>query len=81
DWGIALAWARTEQESVLSFLSYSDFGLGGTNVEGPIIAASWRPLRPLVLEATHHIVSPARALPGRNPNTLHRLQVDARVSF
>ena len=81
DWGIALAWARTEQESVLSFLSYSDFGLGGTNVEGPIIAASWRPLRPLVLELTDHIVTPARAVPGRNSNTLHRLQVDARVSF
>jgi len=80
-WAFALAWARLEQEAVLSMLSYSDLGKGGTNVQGPIIAISWRPVASVTLSAKDHIMSLIRKVPGANANTLHRIQVDARVSF
>ncbi len=81
DWAAGLAWARVEQEAVLSMLSYSDLGRGGTNVEGPIVAVSWRPARAITLQAKDHIMTPVREVPGLNARVLHRLQLDARVSF
>ncbi|TFH66465.1 MAG: hypothetical protein E4G90_03395 [Gemmatimonadales bacterium] len=80
-WALAMAWARVEQEAVLSMLSYSDLGKGGTNVQGPMLAVSWRPAASVTLSAKDHIMSHIRKVPGANANTLHRIQVDARVSF
>jgi len=80
-WAVALAWARLEQEAVLSMLSYSDLGKGGTNVQGPMMAVSWRPVASVTVSAKDHVISVIRQVPGANANTLHRIQVDARVSF
>ena len=80
DWAVGAAWARTEREAVLSMFSYSDFGLGGSNIQGPIFTVSWRPVRELTLQVKDHIVRSILPVPG-SIQTLHRLQVDGRVSF
>ena len=80
DWAIGAAWTRLEREAVLSMFSYSDLGLGGTNVQGPIFQFTWRPVRELTLQAKHHIVQSVLPVPGFS-GTLHRLQLDGRVSF
>jgi hypothetical protein len=82
EWGVGVAWARVEQEAALSMMSYSDLGVGGTNVTGPIVQVSWRPTREIVLQAKNHFVTLVDdTVPGANPNLLQRLQLDARVSF
>ena len=80
DWAVHVGWTRLEQEAVLSMFSYSDLGFGGTNTYGPILQGTWRPRGPVILQVRHHIMKPIRDA-GENPSPVHRLQVDARVSF
>jgi len=81
DWSVGLAWARLEQEAVMSMFSYSDLGFGGTNVQGPIIQLAWRPVNALTLGLTDHLIQLVRKVPDGYAGTLHRLQIDGRVSF
>ena len=81
DWAIAGLYTRVEQESVLSMYSYSDLGLGGTNVEGPILSLQYRPMGSLTLSYRHHLVRPVTAVAGLSDERLHRILVDAAVSF
>jgi len=81
DWSVAAAYARLEQEAVLSMFSYSDLGMGGTNVEGAILQASWRPLPAVRVRIKDHVITPILAVPGGNLSTVHRVQIDAWVSF
>jgi hypothetical protein len=81
DWAVSLIYARVERESNMSMFSYSDLGLGGSNVEGPILYAAFRPVGPLTLSYKHHytrFVDPAAGSPNHR---LHRIMVDASVSF
>jgi hypothetical protein len=81
DWGVGASWSRVLEEAVPSLFSYSDFGLGGTNLQGFIVQVSWRPARSLALQVKDHIVSPVQEVAGGQSGTLHRLQLDARISF
>jgi hypothetical protein len=74
-------WTRLETDAVLSMYSYSDLGFGGTNVHGPILTAQFRPVGSLTLSYRHHLtrsVVPVGGLPDRR---LHRIMLDAGVSF
>ncbi|HET9513627.1 MAG TPA: putative porin, partial [Gemmatimonadales bacterium] len=81
DWAIAGLYTRVEQESVLSMYNYSDLGVGGTNVEGPILSLQYRPMSSLTLSYRHHMVRPVTAVAGLSDERLHRILVDAAVSF
>jgi hypothetical protein len=78
-WSLAAAWTHVERESVLSMFSYSDIGRGGTNQQGVVLLAQYRPVRNVTLSARHHIVSPIRPVQPDTPT--QRLQVDVTLAF
>jgi hypothetical protein len=81
DWAITTFYESIGQESALSTFTYSDFGPGGTNQQGPVVALEYQLLNPLTISVKNHftnyIVRPADT---SNP-TLFRLQLDALVKF
>ena len=81
DFSIAAVWARTETDSVLSMFSYSDFGTGGTNRQGPFLALNYQLLPNLTLTAKNHFVSWIDRPAGQSNAMLNRLQLDAQMKF
>ena len=81
DWAATLVYTRVETESVVSMFSYSDLGFGGTNVEGPILTAQFRPVGTLTLSYRHHLTSSVAPVGGPPDRKLHRIMIDAGVSF
>ncbi|MGE0680678.1 MAG: putative porin [Candidatus Binatia bacterium] len=81
DFSIAAIWARTETDSVLSMFSYSDFGSGGTNRQGPFLALNYQLLPNLTLTAKNHFVSWIDRPSEQSNATLNRLQLDAQMKF
>ncbi len=81
DWATTVVWAHVEREAVVSMYSYSDLGFGGTNVEGPILTVQYRPARELSVSFRHHYIKPILTAPGDSDARLHRIMVDAAVSF
>jgi len=62
-------------------LTWSDFGPGGTNVEGPMVGVDYQLLNPLTVSARSWFTNALNRTPGvRNP-TQARVQVDAVVKF
>ena len=78
-WSAAAVWTHVEQESVLSMFSYSDLGLGGTNQQGAVLQAQYRPNQNITFSARHHVVKPIRVVDLEGPT--QRLQVDVSVAF
>jgi hypothetical protein len=78
-----------EREAAISAFTWSDFGLGGTNEEGPVIGLDYQLLNPLTLSArayfTQFIDRPWLQSQGTtsfvNNPTQTRLQLDAVVKF
>ena len=81
DWAATVLYAHVPTEATLSMYSYSDLGSGGTNVQGPIFQLQYRPSKDFTLSARHHMISAVNVATGASPNTLHRLMIDAGVSF
>lgn len=81
DWAAAVLYAHVPTEATLSIYSYSDLGPGGTNVQGPIFQLQYRPSKDFTLSARHHVISAVNPATAASPNTLHRLMIDAAVSF
>ena len=81
DWSASVLYTRVETESVLSMFSYSDLGFGGTNVEGPILTAQFRPVGTLTLSYRHHMTRSVAPTGGPSDRRLHRIMLDAGVSF
>ena len=78
-WSVAASWTHLEQEAVLSMLSYSDLGRGGTNLQGLIAGVQYRPAPHVTFALREHIVSPIRTV---QPNTqTNRLQIDVAFAF
>jgi hypothetical protein len=81
DWSLYTFYEYLGQEAAISAFTYSDFGFGGTNVQGPSIGVDYQLLDPLTISArsyfTNYIVTPA----GSNNPTMTRLQLDALVRF
>jgi len=81
DWAATVLYTHVPTEAVLSMYSYSDLGLGGTNNKGPIFQVQYRPGRDFTLSARHHMISGVKPATAASTGTLHRLMLDAGVSF
>jgi hypothetical protein len=81
DWAAGAVWSHVEQESVLSMYSYSDLGFGGTNVEGPMLQAQFRPVGGITLSLRHHIIQLISPVAGVSAEPVHRLQLDVSATF
>jgi len=81
DWAASALYEYVQQESVLSAFNWSDFGLGGTNLQGPVIAVDYQLLDPLTLTAKSFFTNYIDTPKGMTNPTLVRLQLDAQVRF
>ncbi len=81
DWAVSALYEYLQQEATLSSFNWSDFGFGGTNVQGPVFAVDYQLLDPLTLTAKTFIVNYLRAPAGSTNPTLFRVQLDALVRF
>ena len=81
DWAASALYEYLQQEAVVSSFNWSDFGFGGTNVQGPVIALDYQLLDPLTLTAKSFFVNYLTAPAGSTNPTLIRLQLDAQVRF
>ncbi|HJQ85235.1 MAG TPA: putative porin [Candidatus Binatia bacterium] len=81
DWAIGAFYEHLEQEAANSVFTASDFGLGGTNNEGPVVSVEYQLLNPLTLTARNYFVNFIDRPAGTSNPTLFRLQLDALVRF
>jgi hypothetical protein len=81
DWTATMLWVHLPTEATLSVYNYSDLGLGGTNNKGPIFQFQYRPGKDFTLSARHHIMSAVNEATGFSTKPIHRLLLDAGVSF
>lgn len=81
DWAITLLYQYLQREAALSAFTNSNFGDGGTNVMGPMVALEYQLLDPLTLRGrtffVNRIVKPA----GKSNATLVRMQLDAMLRW
>src|SRR5262249_27214158 len=54
DWTVGAFYEHLEKDATLSVYSNSDFGLGGTNNEGPVVTAEYQLLDPLTLSVRNY---------------------------
>jgi hypothetical protein len=82
DWAASALYEYIGQEAAISSFTWSDFGFGGTNVQGPVFELQYQVLDPFTVSArtylTNYIV--ARDPPTTNP-TLVRFQLEGLVRF
>ena len=81
DWSVYGFYEHLGQEAAISAFTYSDFGLGGTNVEGPVVGIDYQLLNPLTLTARSHFTNFINRPAGMTNPTLTRVQLDALVKF
>ena len=81
DWSLYGYYEHLGQEAAISEFTYSDFGLGGTNVEGPVVGIDYQLLNPLTITARSHFTNFINRPTGMTNPTLMRLQLDALVKF
>jgi hypothetical protein len=81
DWAVSGFYEHNGQESMISAFTWSDFGNGGTNQQGPGLSIDYQLLNPLTLSLRSHFTNfVVRPVGVTNP-TLTRLQLDAVVKF
>jgi hypothetical protein len=81
DWSTGAFYEYLGQEAALSAFTYSDFGLGGTNQQGPVVQFQYQLLDPLTLSVRNHFTNFNNTPEGMNNPTLFRLQLDAIARF
>jgi hypothetical protein len=81
DWSLYGFYEHIGQEAAISAFTYSDFGTGGTNNEGPVVGVDYQLLNPLTLTARSHFINFVNRPAGTRNPTLTRLQLDAVVKF
>jgi putative porin len=81
DWAVTGFYEYLGQEAALSEFTYSDFGLGGTNQQGPVLAFDYQLLNPLTITLKNHFTNFINRPAGMTNPTLFRLQLDALVKF
>ena len=81
DWSVTGYWEHLGQEAVISTFTYDDFGLGGTNLEGPVAEINYQLLNPLTVTLRSHFTNFVNRPAGMTNPTLTRLQLDAQVKF
>ena len=81
DWAVTAFYERLEQEAVISSFTASDFGNGGTNLQGPVFSLDYQLLNPLTLTARTFFTNFLNRAPDQKNPTQARLQLDAIVRF
>ncbi len=89
DWAAYALYEYLQQDAVISAFTWSDFGVGGTNQQGPVVGFAYQLLNPLTLSTkayfTDFIDRPWVASQGTsnfvNNPTQTRFQIDAIVRF
>jgi len=81
DWSLYGFYEHIGQEAAISSFTYSDFGFGGTNVEGPVVGIDYQLLNPLTITARSHFTNFINRPSGMTNPTMTRLQLDALVKF
>jgi hypothetical protein len=81
DWAASGFYEYMGQEATMAAFSWSDFGFGGTNLQGPVFRLDYQLLDPLTIgfggSFTNLINRPA----GIKNSTMSRVQADAVVKF
>jgi len=81
DWALSLLYQYLQQEAAISTFTWSDFGYGGTNVMGPVVAIDYQLFDPLTLTGRTYFVNYIDTPPGASNATLVRLQLDATLRW
>jgi len=81
DWAASLLYEYIERDATLSAFSWSDFGTGGTNQEGPVLALDYQLFKPLTLTARSYFTKFIDPAPDINNRMQVRLQLDAQLRF
>jgi len=81
DWSLYGFYEHLGQEAAISAFTYSDFGNGGTNIEGPVAGIDYQLLNPLTLSVRSHFTNFINRPSTMTNPTLTRLQLDALVKF
>jgi len=81
DWKVGAFYERIEREAAISAFTFSDFGLGGTNQQGPVLEVAYQLLDPLTIQATTFFTSYIDRPSGTTNPTQVRLQLDAKLKF
>jgi len=81
DWSIFGLYEHIGQEAAISAFTYSDYGNGGTNQEGPVVGAEYQLLNPLTVGVRSHFTNFINRPADTTNPTLIRLQLDALVKF
>lgn len=77
----SLVYEYLEREATIGAFAWSDFGNGGTNNQGPVVALDYQLFKPLTLTARSYFTKYIDAPPDLNNRTQIRLQLDAQLRF
>jgi len=82
DWAASLLYEYLQQDATVSTFAWSDFGNGGTNEQGPVIAFDYQLFKPLTLTARSYFTKYIDPPPNILDNRMQvRLQLDAQIRF
>jgi hypothetical protein len=81
DWSVAALYEYLGREAVNAAFSWSDFGFGGTNYQGPGLRLDYQLLDPLSVGVGGTFTNLINRQPGVKNSTMERIQADAMVKF
>jgi hypothetical protein len=81
DWAATAYYEYLGQEAAVSEFTASDFGLGGTANQGPVIQLDYQLLDPITITVRNYFVNFTDPPANTNNPTLFRLQLDAMAKF
>lgn len=81
DWAASMLYEYLERDAAIGAFAWSDFGNGGTNEQGPVLAVDYQLFKPLTLTARSYFTKFIDA-PEKIDNRMQvRLQLDAQLKF
>ena len=81
DWAASLLYEYLQQDATISTFAWSDFGNGGTNEQGPVVAFDYQLFKPLTLTARSYFTKYIDPAPDIDNRMQVRLQLDAQLRF
>jgi hypothetical protein len=81
DWSLYGFYEYLGQEAAISAFTHSNYGTGGTNLQGPSVGVDYQLLDPLTVSARSYFTNYINTPAGSTNPTLTRLQLDALVKF
>jgi Putative porin len=81
DWAGTAYYEYLERDATIGAFSFSDFGPGGTNQQGPVLQLDYQLFKPLTLRATGYLTKFIEAPVDVNNRMQVRLQLDAMLRF